>query len=174
MTASRPAARGRSLTLLRHAKSSWKDASLADIDRPLNRRGRAAADEMALRIREHGGNGGAIVASTSRRTRETVARMLLQWPPRETQLRLAAEFYTFDRADFVRALAGLDDSIDDVMVVGHNPALQEAISWLTGQPLPHFPTAACARLQVSAARWRDLRAGCATLRWLLLPSTAKT
>lgn len=158
------------LTLLRHAKSSWKDTSIADIDRPLNKRGRQAADIMAQHLIAAGVSFHTIFASPSRRTRETIARMLLQIPARDTRVVFDQKFYTFKRSDLIAAMKCFDDATQDIMVVGHNPAMQEAIEWLTGSRLDSFPTAACAKLTLSISGWGELQKGCAALEWVLTPA----
>ncbi len=159
----------RTLTLLRHAKSSWKDSSLADMDRPLNKRGRRDATGMVGRIVAQGGSFDTVFASPSRRTRETVLRMLLQLPAEEARLVFDSALYTFDGLTLINELKTLDDSLVNAMIVGHNPALQDAIGWLTGAVIDTFPTASCAQLTVPVTHWSDLKRGCAKLAWLLVP-----
>jgi phosphohistidine phosphatase len=159
----------RTLTLLRHAKSSWKNPSLTDIERPLNKRGRREADAMAQRLVDHGATFTTVFASPARRCRETLARMLLALPAQDATLTIDQAFYTFERDGLLSALKNLDDGLQDVMVVGHNPAMEETIRWLTGEPLDSFPTAACAQLTFALPRWTKLHEGCAELMWLLTP-----
>jgi len=158
----------RTLTFLRHAKSSWKEAALADLDRPLNKRGRRDAVAMASRIAA-GSSLATIFASPSLRTRETVFRLLEQLPAQDRQLVFDHALYTFDSTALINALQTLDDNLLDAAIVGHNPALQETIGWLRGSSIAAFPTAACAKLTIPLAHWCDLAQGCATLDWLLVP-----
>lgn len=161
----------RTLTLLRHAKSSWKDASLVDVERPLNKRGRREATAMAERIVAYGGSFTTVFASPARRTQETVFRMLLQLPAQETRLVFDTGLYTFDGQVLLDELKTLDDSLLEVMVVGHNPALQDAIEWLTGSSLDKLPPAACAQLTLPLHHWAGMHKGCARLEWVLAPAT---
>lgn len=163
----------RTLLLLRHAKSSWKNRALADVDRPLNKRGRRDADAMALRIAAHDGSLETVFASPARRARDTVLRMLLQLPAQETRLVFDNTLYTFDGQTLLEQLKALDDSLREVAIVGHNPALLDAINWLTDTGLDAFPTAACAQLSMPLLHWRDMKPGCAKLEWILMPSTIK-
>lgn len=159
----------RTLTFLRHAKSSWKNAALADIDRPLTKRGRRDADAMALRIIEKGGSLDVVFASPARRVRETVFRVINNIPVQEARLVFDSALYTFDGSTLIEELKTLDDDLLHVTVVGHNPALQDAIGWLVGCAVSAFPTTACAQLTMPVAHWSDLKNGCATLDWLLVP-----
>jgi len=162
------------LTLLRHAKSSWKDRTLTDMERPLNKRGRRDAATMALRLREHGTTFKTIFSSPARRTRETIASMLLTLPAQDTQLTFDQRFYTFERDDLLQALRQLGDKLNDVMIVGHNPAMHETLCWLTGEAIAEFPTCTAAQLSLSLSHWKEIQKGCAQLRWILLPKSTTT
>lgn len=168
----------RTLTLLRHAKSSWKDPGLSDIERPLTKRGRRAADAMAPRLVQHGASFHCILASPARRSRETIARMLLALPAQDAQLTFDQGLYTFERDGLLQWIRQLDDliapEIDEVMLVGHNPALQEALHWLigegfTGEAPAEFPTCAAAQITLHVPRWSKIKEGCAQLMWVLVP-----
>jgi phosphohistidine phosphatase len=162
------------LTLLRHAKSSWQDSTLADIDRPLNKRGRRDADTMGLRLKEHGTTFRTIYSSPARRTRETITRMILALPSQDTQLTFGSDFYTFERDELLQAIRGLDDKLIDVMIVGHNPAMHEMLRWLTGEPIAAFPTCAAAQLTLHLPSWNKIRKGAAQLNWFLQPKSPAT
>jgi len=159
----------RTLTLLRHAKSSWQDPTLTDMQRPLNKRGRRDAAAMALLLRERGATFTTIFASPARRTRETITRMLLALPAQDAQLTLDHSFYTFERDGLLQAIRQLDSKLTDVMVVGHNPAMHETLCWLTGAPIATFPTCAAAELTLGQSSWINVRKGSAQLRWVLSP-----
>lgn len=159
----------RTLTVLRHAKSSWKNASLDDIDRPLSKRGRREADVMGARIIRQGGSLDVIFASPARRSQETIFRILSGLPVQETRLIFDKALYTFDSSTLIEALKTLDDSLLQVTIVGHNPALEDAIDWLAGATVGAFPTAACAQLRLPIAHWSGLKKGCATIGWCLVP-----
>ncbi len=161
--------RERTLILLRHAKSSWQDPDLTDMERPLNKRGRRDADLMALRLKEHGATFKTIFASPARRTRETITRMLLSLPSQDTQLTFDQSFYTFERDGLLQTIRQLNDKLFDVMIVGHNPAMLETLCWLTGAPIDTFPTCAAAHLTLGQSRWTKIRKSSAQLRWVLLP-----
>lgn len=164
----------RTLTLLRHAKSSWQDPTLTDMERPLNKRGRRDATTMALRLQEHGATFKTIFSSPARRARETITRMLLTLPAQDTQLTFDQGFYTFERDELLHTIRQLDDKLHDVMLVGHNPAMHDTLRWLTGQAIAEFPTCAAAQLNLGLPHWKKVQKGCAQLRWVVLPKSATT
>ncbi len=157
------------LTLLRHAKSSWQDPALADMERPLNKRGRRNAAAMALRLKARGATFKTIFSSPARRTRETITRMLLALPAQNVQLTFDQRFYTFECDGLLQAIRQLDNKLNDVMIVGHNPAMCETLCWLTGEPIATFPTCAAAQLTLSLTHWTKIQKGTAKLRWVLVP-----
>ncbi len=159
----------RTLTLLRHAKSSWQDPTLTDIERPLNKRGRRDAAAMALPLRARGTTFTTIFASPARRTRETITRMLLTLPAQDAKLVFDQAFYTFERDGLLQAIRQLDSNLTDVMVVGHNPAMHETLCWLTGEPIAAFPTCAAAHLTLDLQRWAKIQKACAQISWILWP-----
>ena len=159
----------RRLTFIRHAKSSWKDPLLTDIERPLTRRGREDAKQMAPLLVEHGATFNTIMASPARRARETIARMLITLPAQDVQLAFDQDYYTFDASALLEAIRKLDDKLEDVTIIGHNPALQDALQWLTGEAITEFPTCAAAHIALTLPRWSKLKQGNGELMWLLAP-----
>lgn len=144
----------KTLVLVRHAKSSWDDPTLADQDRPLNARGIAAATRMGQWISEKGLIPDLLLVSPAERTRQTTNLMLTSWadPPR---VNIVPELYHCSAAELRAVLREVADDIPCVMVIGHNPGLAEfllaAVNWQK-----KFPTAACAWLTTPIARWSEL------------------
>jgi phosphohistidine phosphatase len=143
--------------LLRHAKSSWKDPSLRDRERPLNGRGRRAAKAVARHLREEGIDPELVLCSPARRARET----------RRT-VRIERDVYGAGAATLLELLRGLPDGVASVMVIGHNPGLEElALALardgpLVGELAAKYPTGALATLTFEG-RWADLALGRADL-----------
>lgn len=155
----------KTLYLLRHAKSSWDDPSLADFDRPLSRRGRKAAKGMDQLLGLRGWRPDLVLCSSARRTRETFAAL-----PTLAGADVAFErgLYEADQEHLLDRLRTLPDAAGSAMVIGHNPGL-ERLTWLLvghGAEGPahaalrrKFPTAAMAVLECAAARWAQLTPG---------------
>ena len=164
------------LYLMRHAKSEWDDPDLDDHDRPLSPRGERAAPLMAGHLKSRSIQPGLILCSTARRTRETLGFLTpaLDGVP----VQFERQVYTFNPDSLFDRLRLLDDSLKAVMVVGHNPALQDLILMLTeGQTVTaartaledKFPTAAYAELDLDIGSWRDLATGCGRLAHFTRP-----
>src|SRR5262245_6241843 len=111
------------LYLLRHAKSSWKDTSLPDHDRPLAGRGRRAAKAIAGHLREQGIEPELVLCSTARRARETLER--IEPALGASALCLEDELYAAGAPALLERLRSVPDPVGSVMLIGHNPALEE-------------------------------------------------
>jgi phosphohistidine phosphatase len=155
------------LYLLRHAKSSWDDPTLADHDRPLAPRGRRAANVMAENLRRKGIMPELVLCSPSRRTRQTLKR-LAPVLGKDADVQIEPELYAASARELIEVLQGVPDEVESVMLIGHNPGLQDlALSLASaGSEIPRlrskFPTAALATLEFKGT-WRKLAPGSAEL-----------
>ena len=144
----------KTLLILRHAKSSWKNSSLADPDRPLNQRGKRDAPRIGQLLRDEDLTPDLILCSTARRARDT-AEALAETSGYEGEIEFRPEFYMGDPEAYLRALRGLSDDYQCVMVVGHNPGLEELVETLSGEA-ETMPTGALAQVSLPIQRWRQL------------------
>lgn len=141
------------LTLMRHAKSSWGDPSLADHDRPLNSRGERDAPEMGQRLKARGIRPSLVLASTSRRTTQTARAVAeaIGFPPefihRERELYLASP------EEIMATVCAQDPSFRHILVIGHNPGISRLAN-LLGDDIPgDMPTAATITLEADVDDW---------------------
>ena len=151
------------LSLLRHAKSSWECSGLTDHDRPLERRGERAALVMGRYIAQQRLVPDLVLCSTAVRAVETRALVISQWPD-EPPTTFDRDLYLSGVAAIRRRVAKVEDAIDHVLVIGHNPDLQDlALTLAAGNHAPlkrkaahKFPTAALAVLHFSIDTWQAL------------------
>ena len=156
----------RLLLLLRHAKSSWDDPTLDDHDRPLAPRGRKAAKLMSEHLREERIPVSLVLCSSARRARETVA---LVKPGGE--LNVEHGLYAASADQLLDRVRSLPLEAATVMIVGHNPGLQELAARLVRDPgalTGKFPTGALATLSF-AGPWSSLSFGDAALEAFVRP-----
>lgn len=141
------------LTLLRHAKSSWDDSSLADHERPLNRRGERDAPEMARRIHEAAIRPSLIISSPAVRawtTAKAVAREIsypVEFLQREKDLYLAS------LSTLIDVVAEQDAGFNNLMVVGHNPGMTEFANYLVAGLTNNLPTAGVVSVALDTDSW---------------------
>jgi phosphohistidine phosphatase len=144
----------KTLLILRHAKSSWKNSAISDHARPLNKRGRLAAPCMGQLLYEEDLVPEIILSSTARRTVETT-ELLTDASGFAGEIIYLDEFYQGSSSDYIYALLGLPDDVDVVMVVGHNPGVEALLETLTDEMEP-MPTAALAYVQLPINYWYQL------------------
>jgi phosphohistidine phosphatase len=164
----------RHVWLLRHAKSSWDDPGLADRDRPLSPRGVRAAAAMATYLATVDAPR-LVLCSAGLRARQTLATVLPSLGA-ELEVRIEPELYTFDPNVLLERLRRLDEDVISIMVVGHNPALEDlAVALTTDGELRRwldqkFPTAALATIELPDRPWTSLAAGTGVITRFVTPS----
>jgi phosphohistidine phosphatase len=144
----------KTLFILRHAKSSWKDNNLADHDRPLNKRGKSDAPRMGELMRREEFLPELILTSSALRARKT-AELLLEASGCDAELVVSPDLYAHYPEAYLEMLANVDDRYAVVMIVGHNPGLEELLEILTGQ-WERMPTAALAKIRLPINSWNEL------------------
>lgn len=155
------------LHLLRHAKSSWTDPALDDHERPLAPRGRKAAKRLRRYTAEHDVRPRLVLCSTAVRALDTLERVLPGLG--EPEVVTDDALYHASAGQLLARLRALPAGLAEVMIVGHNPALEDLLRALTGADALTLPTGALATLEADVGDWHGLVAGSALLRRLVLP-----
>lgn len=153
---------------MRHAKSSWSDEALHDIDRPLNGRGRRAADAMAPMVAAWQPQW--IGCSTAVRTRQTLSP-IIEHVSNGANITLTAALYESNEAAYLRLIRAQASNINRALIIGHNPSLADLCETLIGLADPDaldriadkLPTGTLIALECPVARWSELGPGMATL-----------
>ncbi len=146
----------KTLLLMRHAKSSWKNPELSDHDRPLNKRGKADAPRMGEFLCEQELVPDIILTSTAKRARKT-AQAVAEAIPRPVECEEVGELYFGSIEDWLQRIRRCDDGVQCVMLFGHNPGLEIFLEMLTGEQ-ELLPTAAVAEIECSISHWKLLEA----------------
>jgi len=143
----------KTLTLVRHAKSSWKDTSLADRDRPLNKRGKRDAPEMGRRIAAAGIRPSLIVSSPAVRA-WTTAKVIAN------EIGYPREFLQRDNALYLASVNGIldvivsqDGGFNNLMLVGHNPGFTDFANYLVPGVTNNMPTAGVVSVKLDTDDW---------------------
>jgi phosphohistidine phosphatase len=162
----------RSLFVLRHAKSSWDDPALADHERPLAPRGRRGAKRIAEYMSRTHIEPELVLCSTATRARQTLE--LVSPALGSPTVSLEDELYGAPADELLARLGRVPDDVDSVLLVGHNPGLQDLVLELAsgGEPLERvaakFPTGALATLTL-AETWSRLTPRGAALAAYVVP-----
>jgi phosphohistidine phosphatase len=162
------------LYLLRHAKSSWADPALADRERPLAPRGRRDAKRIAKHLAWLGIEPEHVLCSPSERTRQTL-ELIRPALGATSKVKLEAKLYAASADELLERIRAVPGSVASVMLIGHNPGLQDLALLLAsaGAGLERleakFPTAALATLTLPEATWARLSHADAVLAAYVVP-----
>ena len=164
------------LTLFRHAKSVQDPAFPVDRERPLAPRGLEDAPLMGKFMARAGATPQLIVTSPALRARDT-ARLYARAAGYQGEIPVAEAIYLGSALDLMEVVLALTDKVDHVMLVGHNPGLEELAAALIGAPPGasglRLPTGAAAHFQLPVAEWARTEAGQGLLLWLAHPRLVK-
>jgi len=157
----------KTLFLLRHAKSSWRDQTLPDFERPLNGRGERAAEDIGRYLKTKSIVPELVLSSPAVRARDTLAIVskAAKWT---TEVRYDQRIYEASGLRLAEVLSQIEDDRNVVMMVGHNPGMEELLTLLTGT-MERFSTATVAKIKIAATKWASAVNGPATLEWIMRP-----
>lgn len=164
------------LTLFRHAKSSWDHADLADFDRPLNARGERDAPVMGHYLAEHKLIPDLILCSAARRTRETLALAWADWPVKP-HAEFSEALYLATQDTMLGILRNVEGSPAHVMMIGHNPGIHSFAMSMAGTGeadarlalSSKYPTAAIANITFRNDGWPEIKTGGGELAFFITP-----
>ena len=164
------------LSILRHAKSSWDDANLEDLNRPLNNRGRKSARRIGREFKRRGVHFDLVLASPAARVRETIDGLREELEI-NAEIRFEAALYLAAGAALMRTVRQIPEAFRAPLLVGHNPGLQQFILELTGadrhgwrdRVIEKLPTAAFVQIELAALHWREVTDGNGYISELMFP-----
>ena len=144
----------RTLYLLRHAKSSWKDHTLRDFDRPLKGRGRRAAEQIGEVLAEEKLKSPLVISSPAVRARETT-ELVLESAGLKVKPQFEERIYEADVRTLLAVVQAIPDSSNTAIMVGHNPGFENLLSYLTGDHR-HMTTCALAKIEFDVGSWSEV------------------
>jgi phosphohistidine phosphatase len=156
----------KTLLLMRHAKSSWKDSDQDDHDRTLNKRGKRDAPRMGQLLADEQLLPDLVLASSAKRCRKTAEHVIHESGYRG-ETRFTAELYEADADKLGEVLKSVPEGVRRLLVIAHNPGLEVFTEQLTGEYTP-LTTAALAHVELPIDRWSELtevRAGKLVKLW---------
>jgi phosphohistidine phosphatase len=154
------------ILIMRHAKSDWADSSLADIERPLNERGRREAPVMGEELKKLGLMPDMIISSPAVRARQT-AQLVVQYLGFEGDIIFSDYLYFGKLISVIDVLKDLPEKCNTVLIFGHNPTWEELVHKLSGKP-HEMSTAAVAVLNFDK-KWHELSGSSCKFEKILSP-----
>jgi phosphohistidine phosphatase len=145
----------KTLTLVRHAKSSWGDPALADRDRPLNERGLRDVATMGQRLAQRGAKPDVLLASRATRALTTAEHLAKALGIKRKDIVVDERLYAAAASELLAVIAELGDAPQRVMLVAHNPGLSDLAHRFAGE-ITHMPTCAVAEFTFAVAAWGDI------------------
>ena len=145
------------LILIRHAKSDWSTASLGDLDRPLNERGKKDAPQMAKRLLAKKIKIDAFVSSPARRARKTAAIFAKEYKRDKDEIIFIEELYAAPADIFYDVISKVDDKFNSIAVFSHNPGITDFANNLTNARIDNIPTCGILAVKINAKSWANLK-----------------
>jgi phosphohistidine phosphatase len=145
----------KTIVFIRHAKSEWKYEFLHDFDRPLGERGVADAPFMGKVLKKKGIMPDLIIASPSVRTYTTAVTIARQIGYDPENIRLEQSMYRAPKSHYYAAISEVDDSLNTIFVVGHNPATSEIAEELTKKKFDNVVTTGLVAIEFRVDTWDE-------------------
>ncbi len=167
----------KTVLLMRHGKSDWEEG-ISDFDRPLAKRGIGDVPLLGRFLLKTKKVPSVIISSPAKRAKET-SELLARACRYKSDIRYSDSIYENSSGEIMKLLQKLDDSIESVMVIGHNPAIEEATKKLCFRELKSlengikFPTGAIVCLGAEIESWSELYPGNCSIYWFVVPRLIK-
>lgn len=158
------------LLLVRHGKSDWGNLDLKDFDRPLNKRGKENAPEMAERLINRGFKIDQIVSSPAKRAKSTAKYFAEAY--QIDQIQFEESIYEANTTALLKVVNGLNDAADQVVMFGHNPGFTDFANELSGADIYNIPTAGMVLISFPFDSWQMVSKGTGDLVFFDYPKNS--
>jgi phosphohistidine phosphatase len=159
----------KNLILVRHAKSSWKDESLKDIDRPLNKRGKRDAPFMGKLLKKLGVKPQLMITSPAERTFATAKIFADELNYDIDKIEVKKSLYLADCEEMIEVINNINESYSVVLLFGHNPGLTDLSNVLSDEEIENIPTCGVVSFSLQHDKWNEIKAKSCTLNFLEFP-----
>ncbi len=161
----------KTLIIIRHSKSSWKDHSLSDFDRPLNKRGKKDAKKMSFELSEKIKKVDLLLSSSSKRTTQTSNYFLDSIDVRSN---IFSENLYHSSSDLIfDFVLKINNKYNKTIIVGHNPGLTNIVNKLTNLKLDNLPTSGIVIIVFDVDNWKKINYKSGLVEWIKFPKDLK-
>ncbi len=149
---------GKTLILVRHAKSSWDDLTLTDFERPLNERGKTDSPRMAKRLKDKKIKIDAFISSPAKRAKKTAGFFIKEFGGKEKEIILVPALYDASVEAFYQTISNVEDTLNSIAVFSHNSGITSFANELTDQTkLDNMPTCSVFAVKCNIKKWKDFK-----------------
>lgn len=145
----------KTLYLTRHAKSSWKNPELSDIERPLNKRGKRDAPYIGNILKEKGVRPDVLISSPAVRARKTAAAIAENIDYPKSKILIDKNIYESSSSGLLNIIKEFNDKYNSVMMFGHNPAFTMLNNYLTDSYIDNIPTSGVVGIEFNSS-WKKI------------------
>ena len=146
----------KTLLFLRHAKSSWKDITLVDHKRPLNKRGKKDAPIMGDYLKNNKLTPDLIISSTAKRAKDT-SKLVAEHCGYNKDIQSSKLLYgTATPRDYLTTIGGISNKHHRVLLIGHNPILEEVLETVTGEQI-RMKTCSLVQISLPIKFWKEVK-----------------
>jgi phosphohistidine phosphatase len=149
----------KTLILVRHAKSSWKDHDLKDFDRPLNERGKRDAPFMGALIKEKGILPDVLISSPAKRAITTAGLFAKKLSIAKNEIIENEKIYEASAGELIDIINAIDDTKSSAMIFGHNPGLTMVANYLSDKRIDNIPTCGMVVITFEENSWKSIQIG---------------
>ncbi len=161
----------KTILIMRHAKSSWDDSSLRDYERPLNTRGKHDAPAMGIYLKKIGVVPDHIISSPAHRARQTVLLLSNALNLSRDAISWNEDLYYQGIEAYLKSIRGAPDSVNTILIAGHNPAVEHIITLFSADQIKKdITTANIACFTTGVENWRGVDPENCTFKWLVRPN----
>jgi phosphohistidine phosphatase len=146
----------KTIILIRHAKSSWKNKDLKDTERPLKKRGSSDAVLMAKLLKEKGLKVEKLISSPAERALATAKAFAAEIGIAETEIENDERLYMESKTKMLKLISELDEKLGTVALVSHNPALSNLANFFLDEDIGDIPTASMVAIEFDTDWWNGV------------------
>lgn len=159
----------KTLYIIRHAKSSWRELDLSDQERPLNKRGKLNAPFMAEQLKKKEGHIDHFLSSTAKRAITTATAIAAAFGVERAAIEQSSGIYHAGRRELLEHINALDNRHASVAIFGHNPGFTDLANHLTGEWIDNIPTCGMVKVEFDVEEWGAISGDLGRLVWFDYP-----
>ena len=157
------------LYLIRHAKSSWKEIGLSDFERGLNKRGKKDAPMIGNILKKKEITPDIIISSPAKRTKKTAFIIAKSVGIKKENIIFKESIYESSMNELLNVIENLDNSLNSVFLIGHNPSLNVLAEYLTNSYINNIPTCGVLAIDLDINLWNEVSDGCGKIEFFDYP-----